>query len=60
MNNYKEGHNLEITIGSPKSEVLSPKLEVGSLKSEVWSLNSEGAGKSEVRGPFSATLVFVL
>ena len=48
MNNYKEGHNLEITIGSPKSEVLSPKLEVGSLKSEVGSLKSEFRRRREV------------
>ena len=44
MNNYNEGHNLKITIGSPKSKV-------GSRKSEVESL------KSQVRSPFSTTVM---
>ena len=43
MNNYKKGHNLEITIGSPKSRVGSWKSEVGSRKSQVSSPKSFSA-----------------
>ena len=35
MNNYEDGHNLEITTGSRKSAVGSRKSEIGSWKSEV-------------------------
>ena len=46
MNSYKEGHNVEITIGSRKSEVGSRKSEVGSRKSLLSVFRLKGPSRA--------------